>query len=146
MKLGELTVDFMPDDEAILGFSNRWYAQGIETAETVALDGGPDIRILKPALFVATKLEAYRGRGNGDLFASRDAEDILLVIDGRDSLASEIEQAPDAVRSYIAEQFRALLADANFDDFIEGNIRGPAGRSDIVRSRFIVISQCDGGG
>lgn len=24
MKLGELTVDFMPDDEDILGFSNRW--------------------------------------------------------------------------------------------------------------------------
>lgn len=24
MKLGELKVDFMPDDESILGFSNRW--------------------------------------------------------------------------------------------------------------------------
>ena len=27
MRLGELIVDFMPDDERILGFSNRWYAQ-----------------------------------------------------------------------------------------------------------------------
>src|SRR5687768_13835774 len=25
MRLGPLKVDFMPDDEAVLGFSNRWY-------------------------------------------------------------------------------------------------------------------------
>ena len=27
MKLGDLRVDFMPDDESILGFSNRWYRE-----------------------------------------------------------------------------------------------------------------------
>lgn len=32
MRLGELKVDFMPDDPKILGFSNRWYAKGIESA------------------------------------------------------------------------------------------------------------------
>ncbi|MDH6693992.1 hypothetical protein ABIF33_001110 [Bradyrhizobium elkanii] len=37
MRLGDLKVDFMPDDEDILGFSNRWYAKGIETAVTVPL-------------------------------------------------------------------------------------------------------------
>ena len=30
MRLGDLKVDFMPDDKSILGFSNRWYAKGIE--------------------------------------------------------------------------------------------------------------------
>ena len=39
MRLGELIVDFMPDDERILGFSNRWYAQGIETAVSHPLTG-----------------------------------------------------------------------------------------------------------
>jgi hypothetical protein len=37
MRLGDLKVDFMPDDETILGFSNRWYAKGIETAVTSSL-------------------------------------------------------------------------------------------------------------
>ena len=32
MALGELWVDFMPDDPAILGFSNRWYRQALDTA------------------------------------------------------------------------------------------------------------------
>ena len=65
MKLGDLKVDFMPDDAEILGFTNRWYAEGIETAVPAMLDEALEIRHLTPPLFVATKLEAYRGRGGG---------------------------------------------------------------------------------
>ncbi|CCG88017.1 hypothetical protein EPIR_2654 [Erwinia piriflorinigrans CFBP 5888] len=32
MQLGELRVDIMPDDEDILGFSNRWYKEAMENA------------------------------------------------------------------------------------------------------------------
>ncbi|GGI31261.1 MULTISPECIES: hypothetical protein [Bradyrhizobium] len=70
MKLNELKVDFMPDDEKILGFSNRWYAKGIETAVETPLDDAITIRRLTPPLFIATKLEAYRGRGSGTLSAA----------------------------------------------------------------------------
>lgn len=143
MKLGELKVDFMPDDEKILGFSNRWYAKGIETAVETPLDEAITIRRLTPPLFIATKLEAYRGRGGGDLFGSRDAEDILLLVDGREELVDEVAAADADIRSYIAGQFRALLADRDFDHFLEGNIRGPEGRADIVRDRFIALSQLD---
>lgn len=55
MRLGELKVDFMPDDEAILGFSNRWYAKGIETAVPAELEETVVIRRLTPPLFVAAK-------------------------------------------------------------------------------------------
>ena len=74
MRLGELKVDFVPDDADILGFSNRWYAKGIATAVTCPLTDTLDILRLTPELFIATKLEAYLGRGQGDLFASRDLE------------------------------------------------------------------------
>ncbi len=57
MRLGRLKVGFMPDDEAILGFCNRWYANGIETAQPHILDAGLDIKVLTPPIFVATKLE-----------------------------------------------------------------------------------------
>ncbi|WP_346771388.1 hypothetical protein [Bradyrhizobium sp. 192] len=59
MRLGDLKVDFMPDDESILGFSNRWYAKGIETPVTCHLNETLNIKRLTPELFVATKLEAY---------------------------------------------------------------------------------------
>lgn len=140
MKLGDLKVDFMPDDEAILGFSNRWYAKGIEEAVPAALEETLVIRRLTPPLFVATKLEAYRGRGEADLIGSRDAEDILLLVDGREELVEEIAGAEPEIRTYIAEQIVELLADPNFDHFLEGNIRGPAGRADIVYDRLVAIS------
>ena len=145
MRLGELKVDFMPDDESILGFSNRWYAKGIETAVTCALNEALNIKRLTPELFVATKLEAYVGRGNDDLLSSRDIEDILLVVDGREELVAEIQNADDDVRCYIADQFRALLSHEDFDNFLEGNIKGPEGRVDIVRERFVAISKSDAG-
>jgi predicted nucleotidyltransferase len=140
MKLGELKVDFMPDDEAILGFSNRWYAKGIETAVPEQLEEALEIRRLTPQLFVATKLEAYRGRGKGDLIGSRDAEDILLLVDGREEIVEEIANSEPEIRVYIAEQIAALVDDPNFDHFLEGNIRGPAGRVDIVYERLVAIS------
>ncbi|KQW76836.1 hypothetical protein [Ensifer sp. Root127] len=140
MRLGALKVDFMPDDEEILGFSNRWYAKGIETATKHQLSEDLSIQVLTPALFLATKLEAFAGRGNDDLFMSRDAEDILLIVDGRESLFDEITTTEDDVREFIAGQFRALLEHRDFDDFLEGNIRGPAGRVDIVRDRFVEMS------
>jgi hypothetical protein len=46
MRLGPLKVDFMPDDETILGFSNRWYAKGIATAEIHQLTESLTIRLL----------------------------------------------------------------------------------------------------
>jgi predicted nucleotidyltransferase len=143
MKLGELKVDFMPDDEAILGFSNRWYAKGIETAVPEQLEAALEIRRLAPELFVATKLEAYRGRGDGDLIGSRDAEDILLLVDGREEIVGEIASSEPEIRDYIAEQIAALLDDPNFDHFVEGNVRGPAGRVDIVYERLVAISALD---
>ncbi|MEA2886471.1 MAG: hypothetical protein QOD11_831 [Bradyrhizobium sp.] len=144
MLLGDLKVDFMPDDADILGFSNRWYAKGIETAVTFALTDELNIRRLIPELFLATKLEAYLGRGQGDLLMSRDLEDILLIIDGRKEIVAEIQAADSDIRKFIAEQFTTLLKNPDFDHFLAGNIRGPEGRVDIVRERFVTISR--GGG
>ena len=144
MRLGALKVDFMPDDESILGFSNRWYSKGIETALNHSLTDTLNIKRLTPEMFLATKLEAYLGRGNNDLLASRDMEDILLVVDGREELVAEIQGTDEEVRRYIAGQFRALLKNDDFDHFLVGNIRGPEGRVDIVRECFVAISQSDG--
>ena len=56
----------------MLGFSNRWYPAAIETALTIDL-GEYRVRSATPALFIATKLEAFHGRGGGDVVASHEA-------------------------------------------------------------------------
>jgi predicted nucleotidyltransferase len=145
MRLGDLKVDFMPDDEAILGFSNRWYAKGIETAVLHELPSGLEIKCLTPPLFVATKLEAYLGRGGDDPLGSHDLEDILLVVDGREELVAEIHAADQDIRSFVAENLRDFRQHYDFDSFLDGNIRGPEGRVNIVRGRLDAMAESDRG-
>lgn len=76
---------------------------------------------------------------------AQGSEDILLVVDGREELVAEIQNADDDVRCYIAEKFIALLGHEDFDHFLEGNIKGPEGRVVIVPERFVAISQSDAG-
>lgn len=140
MRLGNLKVDFMPDDADILGFSNRWYKEGIATAIKYALPSGRVIKHLTPPLFLATKLEAYGGRGQGDPLGSHDLEDIINVVDGRPALLGEVQAASGEVRSYLSEQFQALLQHLDFETFLHGNIRGPDGRVDIVHRRVTALA------
>jgi hypothetical protein len=77
-----LTIDVMPTDERILGFSNRWYAPAIASAQSIEI-AGARIRLVTPPYFIATKFEAFNGRGNNDYSGSHDLEDVIAVIDGR---------------------------------------------------------------
>jgi predicted nucleotidyltransferase len=141
MRLGNLKVDFMPDDPDILGFSNRWYKQGIRTAIKYALPSGRMIKHLTPPLFLATKFEAYAGRGRNDPLGSHDLEDILNVVDGRPALQAEVQTAQDDVRGYLSEQFTALLQHPDFESFLYGNIRGSDGRAQLVYARVEALAE-----
>jgi predicted nucleotidyltransferase len=67
----------------IPGFSNRWYRAAMETSVTTKTEADLEIRIVTAPYFLATKLDAFRGRGKGDYFGSNDLEDIVAVVDGR---------------------------------------------------------------
>lgn len=136
MRLGELKVDFMPDDAAILGFTNRWYVKALETAQDYVLADDLTIKLLSPPLFIATKLEAYLGRGNDDPLGSHDLEDILNLVDGREELLAEIENSDEDIRNYIAAQIGALLAHEDFDYAVQSNVRGNKGREELLFERL----------
>ncbi len=72
----DLILDVMPTDERVLGFSNRWYAPAIAAAQRITI-AGMDIRVVTAVYFLATKLEAFRGRGRNDYRASHDLEDVV---------------------------------------------------------------------
>lgn len=77
-----ITVDIMPVDDAILGFSNKWYKEGFKNAKTAKLPKGTEILIFTLPYFLASKFEAFHGRGEDDPRLSQDIEDIILVIGG----------------------------------------------------------------
>ena len=104
--LGEVQVDFMPTDES-LGFTNRWYKEALESAQNHPITPDLTIRLLTPEYFVATKLEAYNGRGNGDMLESRDLEDIMSLINGRDTIVEDIKSSSTAFKvNWFSRSFR----------------------------------------
>ena len=107
--VGGCMLDVMPTDESVLGFGNRWYDVAVRTAEPVLLPSGRSIRLIAPPVFLATKLEAFHGRGGGDFLASHDLEDIAVVIDGRPELVDEVATCEAALRTYLADEIEALL-------------------------------------
>lgn len=141
MHLGELRVDFMPDDQSILGFTNRWYQQALSTAKPYELEPRITINLVDPVYFVATKLEAWKGRGNGDALSSHDIEDILNVVDGRPELVSEIASGPAEVKVYIAEEFRALLDDSNFEYAVASQSGNDSDREDVMFERLEALAK-----
>lgn len=123
----ELLVDVMPTDASILGFENRWQRPALDHAQTVELPSGQAIRAITPPYLIATKLEAWNGRGRGDHLRSQDLEDVIKLVDGREELVAEISAAPSDVRSYLSSEIAALLDQSRFDDAIEGMIVGLGG-------------------
>lgn len=127
----ELILDVMPTKASILGFENRWQAESFAHAVEVELPIGKAIQAIPPPFLLATKLEAFEGRGKLDFYESRDFEDIVRLIDGRGELPAEVATAPGDLRDYISQQFERLSGRAQFDNGLEGAL--PAGRE--VRER-----------
>ena len=130
-----LPFDLMPVDDAVLGFTNPWYAYAVHSAESVEIAAGVHIRRLSAVAFVATKLEAFASRGKGDFLSSHDLEDVLNVVDGRESLAGEMAGAPAALRAFVARTIAGLLAQPDFMNVLPGLIAEPE-RADVVLARL----------
>lgn len=120
----DVIVDVMPTNADVIGFTNRWYSDAITHARRINLDSGPPIRVVSAPHFIATKLEAFFGRGEGDYMASHDLEDIIAVVEGRDALLDEIRTSPLPLRTYLGDTFRTLLQNDAFVDALPGHLPG----------------------
>ena len=128
-----LILDVMPLNEKILGFSNRWYPDALRTAVRVRLTSGLTLRAITAPYFVGTKIEAFRGRGEEDYFASHDLEDLVAVVDGRASLLEEMNTALPDLRRFIGEALRSLLAEPRFLDALPGYLLPDAANQRRIR-------------
>lgn len=119
-------IDVMPTETKILGFSNRWYSHALKCTETRNVAENLDIRLVRAPCFLATKIEAFLGRGMGDYLISHDMEDIVTLIDGRKEIVDEIEASDPQLKVYLASQFTRLLNDRAFHEALPGLLYGDA--------------------
>lgn len=118
-KIHSLIVDIMPTNSDILGFSNRWYKEGVTKSIFYPINERQKIRIFPAPYFIATKLEAFNSFRHGrDPRLNSDFEDLIYLFDNRDELSHEISESPASVRSYLKKEIIALYNDPNVEENI----------------------------
>ncbi len=117
-----ITVDIMPTDEKILGFSNRWYRGGYKNSMDYWIDDQHRVKIFSPPYFLATKFEAFANRVKHDGRSSEDFEDIVFVLEHRRSVWKEMEESDSTIKDYLRNTFSQLLSNKYITEWIDSNI------------------------
>ncbi len=121
-KLGKLTVDIMPTDPSILGFSNIWYPEGFKNAINKKIDDQAEVKIFSIPYFLASKWEAYKGRGRNDLRTSHDFEDMVYILENVDGIGEDLLHAPDSIKNYFRSELINLIETSKFEEGVSAHI------------------------
>lgn len=117
-----IIVDVMPTAEEILGFSNKWYREAFANSVRVSPEEGLSIRIFSAPYFIATKLEAFAGRGENEGRFSSDFEDIIHVLNNRSLIWEEMRNIQEPVNQYLKTAFANLLSQKYIDEWIGAHL------------------------
>ncbi len=127
-----IVVDIMPTEPEVIGFSNKWYPAGFKHAETIQLDD-VEVKIFSLAYFIASKLEAFKGRGENDYRFSSDFEDIVYVLENNTDAEEALLSAPETVKSYLQKEFALLLRDPNLEEGLYAHLEPANAPQQIIK-------------
>jgi len=114
-----ILVDFMPIFPDILGFTNRWYVDGITNKIEIILPNGTAIYIFSIEYYLATKFEALNSRGGTDIRGSHDWEDIVYIMNNCAKLTEIIKKCPNSLLiKYLQSQYYKLMKNKNIHEII----------------------------
>jgi hypothetical protein len=142
--IDDVIVDFMPTDEKILGFSNKWYLPAIKNSATIELEPDFTIRLVTAPYFLATKLEAFFGRGKGDYLVSHDMEDIINLINGRVEIIEDIKNSEADLKEFVIKALQGFLDDELFLEALPGHLlpdQASQGRRPLILERIRKIAE-----
>jgi len=115
-------IDIVPTGENVLGFSNTWYKDAIETANIEKINQSTYIKIISAPCFIATKLEAFMQRGKSDFLSSHDLEDIITIIDGRSEITDDIKNSSFKIIQFISSHFSTFFKNNQFLQALPGHL------------------------
>lgn len=138
-KVQGVIVDVMPTDASVIGFSNRWYADGFKFAKTIQLDELP-VKIFTLPFFIASKIEAFKSRGQNNYLFSSDFEDIVYVLENNSNIASLILESPKDVQQYLKQCFTNFLKDVEFEEGVSAHLE-PITQAQEIERIFRVLRE-----
>jgi hypothetical protein len=120
--VGDVKVDFMPMDGAVLGFTNPWYRQGLSRTVNKTLPSGHMVRVFSPADFIAIKMAAHEDRGGPDLRLSQDFEDVVVLLGSPEVRDGFTVEMADDIRVFLSSAFSKVVGDPRFDEAVSANL------------------------
>lgn len=134
-----IIVDVMPTDPSAIGFSNRWYPNGFKSAINHQLDGETVIKIFTLPYFLASKWEAFKGRGKNDYRTSKDFEDLIFVMENCEDFPLQLKDAPNEIREWLKQEWEPLINTDSFEEGIYAHITGGYGGKDANYIKLSII-------
>lgn len=127
----DIKVDIMPTDSNVLGFSNRWYEEGIKIKVSKTLPNGTEVFVFPPEYYLATKIEAHKGRGGNDLRQSHDFEDVIFILNNCPDILVYISSSNLNVKMYLKEECQNFLENPDITEGIETALPYGSGEESI---------------
>jgi predicted nucleotidyltransferase len=131
----DILVDVMATHPVGWAPANQWFAPGFNYLILKKI-GDKTIRLLSLPYFLATKFDAHSDRGGLDPRTSKDFEDIVYLLDYVSDFEQQISIAPKDVKTYLINQFEAILEDSLKQEAILAQIPYA-----IQTERFAILMQ-----
>ena len=80
-----------------------------------------EIQILSAPAYLATKFEAFNGRGH-DYRTSHDFEDIIYLLDNRMTIVPEIEQAHPEIKGFLRQEINKILESSHLEEILSAHL------------------------
>lgn len=90
--------------------------------------------------WLASKITAFEQRGRRDVMMSRDLDDIVTVLIGRESVVADVRGAPSERRARITEAFQAWRNQPLVWDAMDGCVRSTKERLRLDAARCELAS------
>lgn len=113
---------------------NKWYPEVAANAIQLKFDDSFLINIFPAVYFIATKLEAFKDRGENDGRFSTDSDDIVYVLNNRTSIWEEFFVAPTSIYTYLKDEFKKLIDEPYIDEWISAHLDYGGNKEESVSS------------
>ena len=117
----DIKVDVMSTKAIGWAPANPWFEPGFVHRETVMVED-QQVQILPLSYFLASKFNAFCGRGARDPRTSHDFEDIIYIMDNRIDFIEQLRYTPSDVKSYLLQQMQNILHNRAMQEAIYGNL------------------------
>lgn len=124
--------DLVPVADHAGASGNPWDVVAARTAVEAELEPGLVVRHAAAPALLALKWAAHADRGQHDLMASHDLEDICALIASRPDLIAECAAAEPATRAFLAHSARAFLATPFADDALAGHLNNATDAPTVI--------------